>query len=226
MNIEASWDWATHQPLIHLMMSEFHPELVLELGIGNNSTPAFLQYEPKQYIGIENDKAWIDLMRKQFPLKPEYEIRFHDLGDTKINLATKVQCLSEKVIAESFSYYMKLRDQVDKKNLYPKLLFVDHFTGLRTLAIKSLYESFDIIIYHDCQPEGIPWYSYYFDKNMLQTYSQFVLKSQGSWTGLFLSNKLMYSESDLKKKIYPFVRKFCKDTGTDENRMYLDTYYE
>lgn len=206
MNIENNWDWKTHQPLIHLMMGSFEPKLVVELGMGFNSTPVFLSYNPERYIGVENDFAWIDYMTSKYSFKSEYKVIHHDLKDPSIVCYTQKVNLPERL--QDTLYYKSLADQFIKEAGKPRLLFVDQFTCLRSISIKTLYKDFDIIIYHDCQQEGIDMYDYHFQDIIDSGFEFYILKSPISWTGCLIRPELGYTQTELKGNIHRYIHIF------------------
>ena len=211
--MQNTWDWKTHQPLIHLMMSEFHPELVLELGIGVNSTPLFLSYNPLELICIENDRDWLSYMLLTYAFKENHQVLFHNtLDETKI---------SEIQYIKNSEYYTYLRDIIIVKKETPKLLFVDNYACLRLLSITILGNSFDIIIHHDSQPGGSLSYAEYF-KNFKETYDCYLLKSSKNWTSCLINKQLQHNQEQLCEKILPIISKFCFDNGLTPDEMYLE----
>lgn len=208
MYIETHWEWKTHQPLIQLMMTSFKPQLVVELGMGFNSTSLFLSYQPQEYIGIDNDKAWLELVQSKFTFKPEYKVLLHDLGDPLIVNTTSINVISNEQRFRNFLYYQKLRQGIEKGSTYPRLLFVDNFACLRSQSIKVLHEAFDIILYHDCQPDGVKQYGYYFQDIIDSGFEFYILKSPISWTGCLLRPELDFTQTELKGNIHRFIRIF------------------
>lgn len=221
MNIKTTWDWKTHQPMIHLMMLRFNPEFVMELGVGFNSTPLFLDYYPKQFICIENDKEWLDKIVDSFPFCSNYSARFHPVStlNEPIDSGTKPSKLSDEKKREIATYYIDVKREVQEEKGFPKLLFVDNYTCLRAVAISMLGTCFDIVIYHDCQLEGIAWYGYYFG-NQFDEYDFYILKTSSSWTGCYISKKLPCEEQELREMIQPYIQRFCT-----ENNLKLETVW-
>jgi len=191
-----SSEWTTHQPLIKAVMQSYKPKFVLELGMGNFSTPLFLQKDVA-YLGVENDLNWIGHLKNN--LGPMNTI-FHDLGPG-VKLGTHLNEISENIRASIVDFYKNLK----YPDLKPNVLFVDQFTSCRTLSINTLGEYFDVIIYHDCQPAGIPCYSY--DLINLEGFQIFTLKSDISWTGLMVKKY----NNDFSKVIKLFIQEYKKN---------------
>jgi hypothetical protein len=222
MNIETTWGWKTHQPMIHLMMTKFCPEYVMELGVGYNSTPLFLSYLPKKFVCIENDKEWLNTIVSAYPFFSTYSARYHSISSLKepVSVSTKPLKLSDERKREIVTYYIALGKEVQEEG-NPKLLFVDNHTCLRAIAISILGNYFDIIIYHDCQPEGVDWYGYYFD-NQFDDYEFYLLKTPISWTGCYLRKGMGYTEQELLDVIQPYIQQFCKESGLELEMVWLE----
>jgi hypothetical protein len=181
MNIATNPEWSSHQPLIQAVMEFYKPKFVLELGMGEFSTPYLMsnfRNPDIEYLGIENDKEWIEHLKTKLG---DFKTLFHDLG-SDIKLGTHLPEISEEKKNEIINYYKSL----EIPNIHPSVLFVDQFTCARTLSINTLGNKFDIIMYHDCQPEGIAWYNY--DLINLPEYKSYYLKSDVAWTGLLIKN--------------------------------------
>jgi hypothetical protein len=218
MKVETIWYWKTHQPMIHLMMNLLQPNLVVELGMGENSTPVFLSYDPENLICVENDAAWIDRIKSQCAFRPKDQVIFHDLKNPAIIFNTTNVSPVEKTRGQIYYYNFKNRYLKDRKER--QLLFVDNFACLRMIAIDSLWKEFDVIIYHDCEAEGIRMYSYDFKEMLSNGYEQYILKAPVAWTGCLIRSSLGYTEEQLKKIIKPFITAFCKKNEISE--MYLE----
>jgi hypothetical protein len=212
MNIENFYEWSTHQPLIRAAMELYKPAFVLELGLGVHSTPIFLEYETT-LLSIENDKEWLNHIKEKYV---GIDTLFHDLGGLK--LGTHLYEISEKQKSEITNYYIGLKFP----ELKPNLLFVDQFTSCRTLSINALKNKFDFIIYHDCQPAGIPWYSY----NLINKsgFNSYYLKTPTSWTELMVDEKKDKGFDLLNEIIIPHTNDY-KDKNSDCKFMRLEAKY-
>jgi hypothetical protein len=168
--------WASHKPLTKSIMEFYKPKFVLELGVGNFSTPELLK--ENDYLGIENDIKWIDTIKNKYK---NINILHHDLGND-VQISTKYQSLSQNQINEFVKFY----NDIHIPNVESKLLFVDQFTCVRTLSLNALGNKFDIIIYHDSEPSGIKWYNY--DLINLKDFKKYHLKTDIVWTTLLIKN--------------------------------------
>lgn len=72
MIIEKGYGWATHQPLIKVVMEIFKPGFVLELGTGFYSTPLFIDYGTNLMV-VDNDLEWIKLIQEKYKIKIIYQ---------------------------------------------------------------------------------------------------------------------------------------------------------
>lgn len=191
------YEWSTHQPLIKAVMELYVPAFVLELGMGDDSTPIFLKYNSK-LLSVENDSVWIDYMKNKYE---NIDVIYHDLKDENIKLGTHLYELVEEKKNEIIKFYNSL----NIPDLKPNLLFVDQFTSCRTLSINALSNKFDIIIYHDCQSAGIPWYEY----NLINVkgFINYYLKvNNSSWTALMVKEDKGYEA--LNTIIKPHIQEY------------------
>ena len=207
MNISSNWDWKTHQPLIRTILKNYNPEYILEIGVGNFSTPLFIEeYKPKNYCGIENDFAWFSSFKEKYP---NNIFLFHEIKNT--NLATKVFELNDDQKLSIVDYYKKLRSSITANTDNTKLLFVDNFSCARTFAVNNLFDLFDIVIIHDTEPAAYPWYSYYFDNTLLDQYKKIDYQTPISWATAFIK-KSKFKEDSLKDGNI-FVKDFENTNG-------------
>lgn len=216
MNIVDNWEWSSHQPLIRGALAEFKPNYILELGMGEYSTPIFIEYSPEEMLGVENEKEWLEHVNKKYGTK--YPSILHQL-DSKLGLGTFLRELTDEQKETIKDYYKDLSIDIKNNNNSPKLLFVDQFTCCRTLSINTLYDYFDVIIYHDCQPPGIDWYEYYFDKELKDTYTHYTLKTPIVWTGCFVKNSL--KDNNLHQTILPYIKQYCAEHKLNESEVFL-----
>jgi hypothetical protein len=191
-----SSEWTSHQPLIQSVMDFYKPKFILELGMGNFSTPFFIN-KGATYLGIENDEKWIEHLKENLG---DMNTIFHNLGPN-IKLGTHLYEISDEMKSSITEFYRNLIFPEDK----PNLLFVDQYTCCRTLSLNALGNKFDIIMYHDCQPAGITWYNY--NLINLQGFQIFTLKSDISWTRLMVKE---YSE-DFINVIQPYIEQYKKN---------------
>ena len=196
MNIGKEWIWASHQPLIKGVLELYDPKFVLELGIGENSTPLF---HGRGYLGIENNEEWIKEIHKKYYM----QIIHHDLDKQTISLE---------------QYYK----EIIIPNESPRLLFVDNYESCRMIAINTLRDKFDFIIFHDCEPEPGARINRY---NMINSegFNVYFLKTSANWTGLMIRNDKGFDE--LLKAVNPYIKEFKKD-HPEVKTMYLDNHYE
>jgi len=196
MEIGTTWPWASHQPLIRGVLDLYKPQFVLELGIGENSTPLFAGLN---YCGIENNPDWIARIQQLC----DVEITHHDL---------------DKQVTPLADYY----DAIALPMEFPRLLFVDNYESCRTIAINALRDKFDLIIFHDCEPEPGARVNHY---QMINSagFTVYFLKTPANWTGLMVRDD--YGFGDLLKAVNPHINKFRMD-HPDMEWMSLSNRYE
>ena len=206
---------SSHQPLLK-WLSTFDVKFILELGVGNYSTPIFHGYNFDRMISVENDADWIKAIESKFIAKQNYEIRLHDVGVDRMLYKRQ---LSADQRAEFESYYQALGlETADQPKL--KLLFVDQFTSVRMISMDILSAYFDIIVYHDCQPGyyGIDWYEYSFDEKFVG-FNHYLLRSPQAWTGCFIRKELGIDVDGIK----PYIEDYCKTYNQNINEWFLTT---
>ena len=198
--------WSTHVPLIKLILSLFDPRFILELGIGYYSTPLFMEYNSEKMF-IENSQDWINeiALRNMNVILHQIDVPNQDIP---------VHDISEQQKNEISNYYFDLKSKLkDKPN--PRLLFVDNYSCCRALAINILYPVFDLIIYHDCEPQSIARNNYFFEDDLTKNYAHYKLVTPRTWAGCFISNKFEYSEELLQIRIEPIIMAYCKENNID-----------
>ena len=200
------WKWASHTPLIKGILDLYKPQLILELGCGMYSTPLF-QSNDIVYKGIENDLKWIKSIKNELGV----DIDYHDLkGIDRTELWGGLSRLQKKEIKE---YYQNLSTSdfvlMDRN---PKLLFVDSFACTRKIAISVLKPQFDIIIYHDSQPNkksGI--INHLYNQEEEAGFVKYHLKTVRNWTSVML--KTDKGIEMLKNNVAPYIVDFYKQWG-------------
>lgn len=177
---------STHIPVLRAVIRDYNPLFVLELGIGIYSTPVLVK---SNYVGIENNSEWIGRIKTLFP---DADIRHHE---TDIKRGTFPKELNREQIGEITIYYRSLVIP----DIHPNFLFVDNYAAFRTIAINELRDKFDIIAYHDCQPEVT---GYEYDKVNKEGFNSYYLKSPTSWTCLMVRMDIDKGKLDLPLREY------------------------
>lgn len=188
--------WSTHQPLIKAVLKSYNPAFILELGIGNYSTPFFMAHEGEKMF-IENDKVWIDKMG--------INAICHEIPITSQDVP--VHNVSPEVKQSIIDYYQYLKGKLLLKT-HPSLLFVDNYSCCRALAINILYPVFDIIIYHDSEPQSIHRNNYYFTESIIQGFDHYDLQTPRTWASVFIRKEL---KKDMN--IQPFIEEYEKENN-------------
>jgi hypothetical protein len=193
MFIEKDYAVSTHQPLIKLMAETYKPTFIMELGIGIYSTPLLMSFKAKKLF-VESSLEWIEYMK---PHTKKEEVIYHAVKNEHHGCA-----VPEPLAKEIKDYYKELSKRVpDGLNM----LFVDNYSCCRTIAIQTLQNCFDIIVYHDCEPEGARVNGYKFD---LPNHDNFVLHTPKTWAGCFINKRLNPNIKDLQNKIMPILNDY------------------
>ena len=228
MKINEHYDWSSHLPLIKAVLSVFKPEMVMELGTGLHSTKAFAECpDIKKLICVEQDKEWLDEVQGKIN-NLDIQFIFDDMTDYAVVFQQFLKDLNiEQRNAISQHYLEFAMGKTDEyRELVPKLLFVDNFTSCRALAIDVMYNFFDIFIYHDCEPNGILWYEYYFNKDIQRLYVHYVLKTPTAWTGCFIRRSLhdYTTEEKLRLAVQPYCDEFSSAHGLNPVSVCLERH--
>jgi len=179
-----TFQWATHQPLIKGVLDLYDPGFVLELGIGEYSTPLFLKYK---YLGIENNPDWVTHIKEKYT---KLELIHHDLDKQEGTLQ---------------EYY----NSISVPNV-PGLLFVDNYESCRMIAINTLRDKFDLIIFHDCEPGPGARINRYSMINS-EGFNTYFLKTSANWTGVMVRKVIDKGFTELSKYVNPYVNSFISD---------------
>lgn len=195
MFIEKDYAVSTHQPLIRLLAETYKPDFIMELGIGIYSTPVILEY-PGKKLFVESSSEWILYMKH---ITKEEEVILHDVENKYMGCA-----VPDDLKKELTEYYQKLSERVPKTGI--RMLFVDNYSCCRTIAINTLQDYFDLIVYHDCEPEGAKVNGYKFN---LKNHKNFILQTPKTWAGCFIHKNL--NSENLQEKIIPFLNKYLTE---------------
>ena len=198
--VDNNYEWATHQPLIKAVLEVYKPGFILELGAGYHSTLVFKEYsrelKPGGFVSIDDNKEWLGYLNDVY----KTNIQWHDTG--MLNANVLYSDLTAKQKAELVSFY----NSIEIPNAFLKLLFVDHFTSGRFIAISELKDKFELIIFHDCQPEGQSQFSY--DLISYDGFETYYLKSETSWTCVMIKSDIYEGLKELTKAIQPYLFEF------------------
>jgi len=219
MKIANEYAWSTHSPMNKALIELFKPKLIVEMGTGLHSTPLFLESTAEKLFFIENDMQWIEHIKSNFNFDDRCEIIYQHLGEGIIN-STKNRELSSAQRTDIANYYKTFATKINSIDTQLKFLFVDHFASARTSAINNMFDSFDVIVYHDCEPKGIKWYEYRFLESVYQQYDNFILTCPAAWTGCFIK-KSLNAETNLRNIIKPHINEYCKSIEIDPTSMIL-----
>lgn len=192
MKVKKIFKWSSHTPVLNAAIKVIQPKLIVELGIGNFSTPLLINSPAEKTFHIENDLEWFNKITQELSYSEKNNFIYHEI-DPLINKSVGLNNLNDPVKNKIISYYSDLKEQLRSYNNSPKLLFVDQFTCARVLSINILSEVFDIIIYHDAEHPDI--YNYEkIDKDLLQNFNHYRLINPGAWTGFLIKKNLKNEE--------------------------------
>ena len=222
-NMENDWQWSSHTPVLKTLTKIFNFDFILELGTGKNSTP-ILGETKAELLCIDNDLNWLNYTKSLLPNRTEKtQFIHHDLGEG-IVIGTKVHELVESKKHEIKNYYNNLASKIPTSGL--KMCFVDQFTCARTFSINALLDKFDVLAYHDCEPAGVPWYEYYFDKEKTKEYDIYMFKTSIVWTGFFIKKGLDFNISSLLQTCQSESLDYAQKIGADVSSMTLEQVSE
>lgn len=207
MSPKKVFKWSSHHPVIYSILEILNPEFILELGIGNYSSPLFLKSQAKKIIHIENDIDWINIIKTKYQFDERSEIIYHQLNGEVYN-STLRQSTPEVCLKESEEFYKNLNQRIITSNNIGKLLFVDHFACLRAMSINILGNSFDAIIFHDAETPQIYNYDELLSALKIK-FDCYILKTPSSWTGFYIKKNLI-SNDNLKTIVYKYAEEFGK----------------
>ena len=211
--------WSSHTPVIRSALDLVKPDLVVELGIGNFSTPHFLSSAAQKILHIENDQQWLEHVHTTFTNTDHSEFRLHWLGD-HVNKSTGWNRLPADQQAQCIVYYQDLAQEIQALDLRPRLLFVDHFTCLRALAINYLGPEFDCVIYHDAETPDTYGYET-IRADFADQFDHYILHTQSSWTGLLIKRDIMAAD-DLICNILDHAETFGQSFGIARDNFCVD----
>lgn len=175
------FNMGTHIPVLKAILEAFEPTGILELGIGENSTRMFYQYN-KPLISIETDAEWYQYMKDELISKDNFKLIHHKLP-ANIHRKSKLhRDISMDLANDCVEFYKDVIEQNSDVNF----LFIDHVSGLRGIALASLFDRFDFVVYHDAENKG---YGYdLFKSKDSDQYIKFMFKSFESWSGILINN--------------------------------------
>jgi len=180
--------WSSHQPVLKTVLNYFNPELIVELGIGHFSTPILNNSLAQKIIHIENDEAWLVIVRQENIFSEKNDFRYHYLGKN-VDKKVRENELSKMHREDLISYYAELKKEIQNLSFTRKFLFVDNHTCARSLAINILYDIFDVIVYHDAEETEL--YNYFFQEKISNDYDHYVFQPPSSYTGIFCRKGLI-----------------------------------
>lgn len=182
-NLKKDLRWGSHLPLTRAIIASFPITGALELGAGVNSTPVLFN-NLKYVVSIEADLSWIEKLRSEkIVVETETKKLVHHSVPSYINRGTVRAEIDPHILQSASAFYASFI------NTNLNFLFVDCYAGFRLQALDDLHERFDVIAYHDAEPQEDKWYSYSSFKASPE-YTHVVDRTFLAHTGLIVSKKL------------------------------------
>lgn len=218
MSPKKQFKWSSHRPVIQTLLKLLQPQFIMELGVGNFSTPVLLASDARQIMHIENDQPWLDHVTQQFSNDTRSQFLFHDLGPG-VKKSTAWSVLPEQWQRQQTQYYQRLATDHVPQHLSPRLLFVDHYTCLRVLSINVLADHFDAVIYHDAETPDTYGYQH-IRADLADQFDHWQLRPNSSWTG-FMVRRGSIDATALEPHLRGQFQVFAADYGrtVDEFQM-------
>lgn len=180
MEKHTGYEWFTHLPLLEAITHCLHPDVAIEFGVGIGSTKV-LYNSVEKFTAIENSPEWYAQMVYSYPPRDGFVFRLHHLGDT-VNLATKWDAIPPSLTESIRNYYDEEITKLPSGKC--RIAMIDQYSCCRYLSL-ALYNSFDVVIFHDCEPLGWEYYNYG-AVTFNDQYDRYVFKTSVSWTGLLI----------------------------------------
>ena len=194
-HVDNNYEWATHKPVIKAVLQLYKPDFAIELGAGYHSTLT-LKDSGIRFVSIDDNKEWVDYLFTVY----KADVKFHDTG--LVNAEISFDKLTPLQRFDLIDFYNDI--EIPENGL--KLLFIDHFSCGRFIAINTLQPKVDMIIFHDSQPEGQVMFAY--DKIDYSGWNIYVLKSPTSWTTLMVKKEIDKGYDELQQALQPWLFEF------------------
>jgi hypothetical protein len=170
--------YASHLPVLKYLFDEYDIKNVIELGMGNHSTPFFLEQDIESLVSVETDRDWIQICKEKHGVSNRQIIVYHH-------------------DVESLNHITSDYD----------LGFVDcKPNSIRGACVNKLIDSgVNIIVMHDFEPQFQDGYGYK-KISLSEDYQLLVYQNQepyrgwgDPWTGVIIKKSLV--DEDLLKFI-------------------------
>lgn len=206
MSPKKVFKWSSHKPVLLAALDLFKPRLILELGVGNFSTPVLIDSPADRTIHVENDGSWLAMVQEQHGDHTGSEFMHHSLP-FYVTKSTRAQDVDPATLQSAQEFYQDLKQQMTTPSC---LIFVDHFTCLRTLAINTLFSAADCLIYHDAETPEV--YDYQRIDQSSPDFDRFVLKTPSSWTGFWVRRSVISSDL-MRRAVMDHAENFGRGFG-------------
>ena len=164
--------YSTHLPILEKLTNFIHTKeiSVFEYGMGNYSTPHFIN-NYKKVLSIETqDKKWFDDISTKFK-NDNFACLF------ELCHGQQRECINEKSQIQALEIYKEL-NKISKF----QLVFVDGCGSFRWRCVNEAFKYADIIIAHDTEEPGYQW-------NKIENRDDFIridFKKYTPWTTIWI----------------------------------------
>lgn len=141
--MDKSKSYSSHLPVLKAICEVIHPNSAIECGMGNFSTKLLYENVPN-LISVEHNKNWYDNILKE--IKPREGFK-PILWTVNFGQKTPYNKIEKSEKENLYKSYKSIAQSVD-------LLFVDTYTGIRLIALESLYQLAKIVVFHDSDVKG------------------------------------------------------------------------
>jgi hypothetical protein len=131
--------YGTHLPILQAVIEHFKVSSALEMGMGEWSTPLLCKHL-KRVVSVENSQEYHDFIIKQCQPSLTFVHKVAGIGSYE-----SADRIPGTVWSECETFYDRLSERIDPVDI----LFVDHWLGLRGLAIVKLIRLCRFLIFHD-----------------------------------------------------------------------------
>lgn len=143
--------YSTNIPVLMTCMEVMAKDNIIEFGSGMYSTKIFYDNFVRNFITIEDDKKWYDIITKTFIAKDGFRTDYVGFyfGNNGPGKKLCFKDLNKEQQLSVLEYYEGIAKKYE--DLYWDIMFVDQVQYGRGASINSLYKKCKVIICHDSQ---------------------------------------------------------------------------
>src|SRR5262245_32832556 len=154
--LENTFRWGSHRPVLQTLFEVYRPRLVLELGVGESSTP-FLHARAPVLVSVENNRQWLSRIVSRLPARPDFHPRHHSVyanatRTEALHCATLERHVDTGVLQGAADDYRALAREFGRFDL----VLVDQHSSTRRIALEVLAPHADLLVIHDTEECGLP----------------------------------------------------------------------